>query len=110
MRAAGYGLHSRRTRRANGADPLNTTEEMTCREVVNLVTEYLEGALDPVGESRFEEHLAQCALCTAHLGQMRLTIAALGRLGEERLPPGARQDLLAAFRDWKRRGAPGPPG
>lgn len=75
---------------------------MTCRELVELVTEYFEGTLPPAGVTRFEEHLGECEACVAYLDQMRATVASLGRLEESALPATARDELLAVFRDWKR--------
>lgn len=75
--------------------------EMTCRELVELVTEYLEGTLPPAERARFEAHLRECDGCTTYLEQMRQLIAALGRLAEEAIPEEARRRLLQAFRDWK---------
>jgi anti-sigma factor RsiW len=77
-------------------------KEMTCQELVELVTEYLEGALPAREHQRFERHLRGCPWCTNYLEQMRITIRTLGRLEEESLPPEAKEALLAAFRDWKR--------
>lgn len=74
---------------------------MSCHELVRLVTEYLEGALPPDTRLRFDQHLAQCDGCTSHLDQMRKTIAAVGRLREDDIPPATRETLLRAFRDWK---------
>jgi anti-sigma factor RsiW len=73
---------------------------VTCREMVELVTAYLEGHLDSDARSRFEEHLAICDGCQAYVEEMRDTLRALGRLPEERLSPQARDTLLAAFGDW----------
>jgi anti-sigma factor RsiW len=78
------------------------TEELSCRELVELVTDYLEDALPPSERARFEAHLAVCQGCRTYLDQMRLTIAAVGRLTEESLPPAAREELLVLFREWKR--------
>ena len=75
--------------------------ELNCQELVELVTDYLEGALPPAECARFEEHLTRCDGCTRYLEQMRLTIAAVGRLTEETIEPEARADLLQLFRDWK---------
>ncbi|HLA24128.1 MAG TPA: zf-HC2 domain-containing protein [bacterium] len=75
--------------------------EMTCQELVELVTEYLEGTLAPSERQRFEAHLGRCDGCTTYLEQMRQLIAALGRLTEESIPEQVKQDLLQAFRDWK---------
>jgi anti-sigma factor RsiW len=77
-----------------------TARELTCRDFVELVTDYLEGRLGPRARARFEEHLALCPGCDAYLEQMRATLAALGRLPEERLSGAARGALLSAFRDW----------
>jgi len=74
---------------------------LTCRELVELVTEYLEGALAPHEHARFEEHVTTCPSCQAHIDQMRRTIAVIGRLPEELLPESAEHDLLEAFRGWR---------
>ena len=76
-------------------------QEMSCKELVELLTEYLEGTLSPSSRVRFEEHLAICPGCRTYLDQMRTTIAVLGRLEEESIPPQAKEDLLRVFRAWK---------
>jgi anti-sigma factor RsiW len=76
--------------------------EMPCRELVELVTDYLEDRLSPADRARFEAHVAECEYCGTYLDQMRQTIRTLGRLPEESLSPEARDDLLAAFRGWSR--------
>jgi anti-sigma factor RsiW len=73
---------------------------LTCRQLVELVTDYLENRLSPAARARFEQHLAACDGCSAYVEQMRLTLRALGRLPEERLSGGAREAMLTAFRDW----------
>ena len=78
------------------------TDEMVCQELVELATAYLDGALAPADRARFEAHLAACSHCRIYLEQMRATIRALGRLGEDDLAPDARETLLRAFRGWKR--------
>jgi anti-sigma factor RsiW len=75
---------------------------MTCREMVELVTAYLEGHLAAEQRARFEEHLAICEGCQAYVEEMRDMLRALGRLPEDRLSPQARETLLAAFGDWHR--------
>jgi anti-sigma factor RsiW len=60
-------------------------DEMTCHELVEIVTEYLEEALSDRNRLRFEAHLADCPHCRLYLEQMRVTITALGRLRD--LPP-----------------------
>lgn len=78
------------------------TPRLSCRDLVELVTEYLEGALPAGARARFEAHLAACPPCVIYLEQMRHTLASLGALREANLDAGARDALLAAFRDWKR--------
>jgi anti-sigma factor RsiW len=80
-----------------------TLPEMPCRELVELVTEYLEDRLAPADRERFEAHLAACDACRAYLEQFRRTISALGRLPVETLSPEAQRTLLDAFRGWTRR-------
>jgi anti-sigma factor RsiW len=81
---------------------LKTTDELACHELVELVTDYLEGRLSLDDRRRFEEHVAACGPCTRYVEQMRMTIRLVGRLREEDLEPPARDALLAAFRDWRR--------
>lgn len=71
----------------------------TCREVVELVTEYLEGQLTPADRERFEMHLAVCDPCVTYLEQIRLTIDAVGSLDESQIPADQRTELIAAFRE-----------
>ena len=77
--------------------------EMPCRELAELVTDYLEDRLSRVDRARFEAHLAECEACRTYLEQFRQTIRVLGRLPEESLSAEARNALLGAFRDWSRR-------
>ncbi len=74
---------------------------LSCSEVVELVTAYLEGALSRRDRKRFERHIAGCDACTAYLEQMRATIRATGRLTEEDVPVHVKEELLVAFRTWK---------
>jgi predicted anti-sigma-YlaC factor YlaD len=80
---------------------MKTPGELTCMELTELVTAYLEGALAPVECARFEEHLAVCPGCSAYLDQMRKTIRLAGMLKEDDIAPEARDQLLQAFRSWK---------
>jgi predicted anti-sigma-YlaC factor YlaD len=82
-----------------------SSAELTCAELVELVTEYLEGALAPAEVERFEEHLVYCGPCTAYLQQMRDTVRTAGALREEDLEPAVADDLLAAFRGWREGGS-----
>ena len=75
--------------------------KMTCKELVELVTDYLEGKLQAVDMARFEEHIATCEGCTAYLDQMRRTIQEMSYIHEEALTSQQWQDLLEIFRDWK---------
>jgi anti-sigma factor RsiW len=76
--------------------------QLTCPEFVELVTEYLEGALSPADRVRFEAHIDHCDGCGSYLVQFRETIAVLGHLPPESIDPAAEQQLLEVFRDWKR--------
>jgi anti-sigma factor RsiW len=79
-----------------------TAQEMTCKELVELVTDYLEGALPRRERRRFEQHIAKCPWCTTYIAQIRIVVRAVGSLSEDSIPSQARDELLAAFRDWKR--------
>ena len=76
--------------------------ELTCAQLVELVTDYLEGALAPADVERVEEHLVFCDGCTTYLEQMRATVAVSGRLRAEQMPPELQERLLDTFREWKR--------
>ena len=75
---------------------------LTCKELVEIVSDYLEGALPDVDRERFDAHLADCEGCRGYLDQMRVTIRVVGTLREEDLEPGARDQLLEVFRAWNR--------
>ena len=75
--------------------------EMGCQELVEVITDYLEGQLPPEDVQRFEAHLEGCPGCSMYLDQMRGTISALGHLPPESLTPEAEMRLLAAFRGWR---------
>jgi anti-sigma factor RsiW len=74
---------------------------LTCHEMVELVTDYLEGRLDGTERRRFESHVAECDGCTRYVDQMRMTIDALGRIPPETISPEAERELLDAFRGWR---------
>lgn len=76
-------------------------DEMTCRELVEVITDYIEGTLPEDDRRRFEQHLAECPYCVNYLEQMRETIDTLGELPEESIQPQAREELLEAFRRWR---------
>lgn len=77
--------------------------EMPCRELVELVTDYLEDRLSPEDRARFEAHLVECDACRLYLEQFRDTIQRLGRISEESLSPEMRRTLLDAFKHWTHR-------
>ncbi len=77
-------------------------EDLPCRELVELVTEYLEGTLGEGVRVRFEAHLAICPGCRTYLEQMRETIRLCGELHEEDVDPRLLAELTAAFRGWRR--------
>jgi len=79
-----------------------TTDDLECREVVEVVTEYLEGAMAPGDRLRFDDHLALCADCQAYLEQMRTVVRVAGRPVADAVPPETMAGLLRAFRDWRR--------
>lgn len=78
------------------------TKQMSCAEVVALVTDYLEGRLSWRERRRFQRHLSGCDGCTGYLAQMKQVIATLGHLPEEAIPQPALDELLVAFRDFHR--------
>ena len=77
-------------------------DHMTCQEVVELVTEYLDGALPSEEASVFEQHLNFCDGCVFYVDQIRRTVATVGHIREEDVPAETRDRLLSAFREWKR--------
>jgi anti-sigma factor RsiW len=80
------------------------SRELVCQEVVELVTDYLEGALSPADRRRFEAHLAGCPHCTEYLAQMRETIRLAGRIAPEDLTPQMHTDLTDLYRRWRAEG------
>lgn len=78
-----------------------TEPDITCRELVELVTAYLDRAMERTERQRLESHLGGCRSCGHYLEQMRRTIDAVGHLPEESVSPSARDELLSVFRAWK---------
>jgi anti-sigma factor RsiW len=76
-------------------------QTLTCQELVELVTAYLEGGLSDADRARFEEHIAVCDGCTNYLEQMRTTIRVTGMLTPESLSEEASTELLGAFTSWR---------
>jgi anti-sigma factor RsiW len=77
------------------------TDSLTCQELVELITEYLDGALPASRRDSFEEHLAICPPCRGYLRELRVTSELSGTLREEDIPASARDVMLGVFRDWK---------
>ncbi len=80
---------------------LKLRRELVCQEMVELITDYLEGALSRAQCRRFEAHLAGCENCTEYLKQMRATIKATGRLRAEDLTPEMRAEFGSLYRRWR---------
>lgn len=81
---------------------------MSCQELVELVSAYLEGSLSDPDRAAFEAHLALCPGCETYLDQFRRTIGLLGGLKEESLSEPVRDRLLTAFRGWQTSSTGGP--
>jgi anti-sigma factor RsiW len=81
---------------------LRNRKKLTCRELVELVTDYLEGSLSRRDRVRFEAHIAACGNCTQYVEQFRETIRLTGTLRESDVSPEAEAALLAEFEAWKR--------
>jgi anti-sigma factor RsiW len=77
-------------------------EHITCQQVVELVTDYFDGAMPAEEAALFEQHLNFCEGCGWYVDQMRVTVAAVGRIEEADVPPEMRDRLLAALRDRRR--------
>jgi predicted anti-sigma-YlaC factor YlaD len=75
--------------------------DLTCKELVELVTEYFENSLSPIDRERFESHLSGCNGCRNYLKQMKRTIDLVGRISEDAIPEESKITLLQTFRDWK---------
>ena len=76
--------------------------DITCRQAVALMTDYLDGALGPDDRALVEALLAECENCAEHLRQIRITVAVTGRIREQDLDPAAREDLMDLYRRWRR--------
>lgn len=75
---------------------------LTCRELTEVITDYLEGRMSIMDRMRFRAHIGMCRHCRAYLDQMKHTIRMLGALPPETIPPDVRDQLLAQFHDWKK--------
>ena len=95
-----------RTRRARGvfraSGGIVTYEDVPCRQIVEMITDYLEGALSDESTLIVERHLTACEGCAVYVDQMRATIRTTGALGEEDIPPEVMGPLMDAFRNLRR--------
>jgi anti-sigma factor RsiW len=83
---------------------LGRAQPLVCRQMVELITDYLEGALPRSQRRRFEAHIAGCEHCSEYLEQMRRTIRLTGRLRAEDLSPEMSEELTAVYRRWQAEG------
>lgn len=83
---------------------LRRRRSMVCREVVEAVTDYLEGTMASRDRARFEAHLAGCPHCTEYLAQMRRTLDVMGRIEPDDLAPEVQGELIALYRRWQQEG------
>ena len=79
-----------------------SADHLSCREVVELVTDHLDGALSAEEVALFEQHLNFCEGCVWYVEQIKTTVDALGEIREEDVPPEAKDRLMTVFRDWRR--------
>lgn len=75
---------------------------MTCQDLVEIVTDYVEGRMPPAQRTELEQHLVTCPACVAYIRQIRATIQVAGRVTEESIPEETKDRLLEAFRAWKK--------
>ena len=80
---------------------MTSPNDMTCQELVELVTEYLENTLPPAERERFEAHIGVCGPSRTYIAQMEQTIRLSGKLTEDAIAPDVQQELLRTFRNWK---------
>jgi anti-sigma factor RsiW len=76
-------------------------DHLSCQEVVELVTDYLDGGLPAGDTALFEHHLNFCEGCVWYVEQIKTTIETVGEVREESIPPEAKERLMGAFRDWR---------
>lgn len=81
---------------------MTATRVLSCREIVELVTDYLEGDLDAESTTALETHLDLCPGCARYVEQIRETVTTLGEVSSDNLSAEAQADLLAAFREFRR--------
>jgi predicted anti-sigma-YlaC factor YlaD len=94
-------LFERPSPKKNESIKVDTTSSLRCQEVVELVTDYLEGVLLPERQSQVDEHLEGCDGCTNYVEQIRMTIGMLRDLSQKPEFPGTKEELLSLFREWQ---------
>lgn len=75
---------------------------LTCQEITELVTEYLDGRMSPAERLRFDKHVGLCRHCRAYLGQMRTTVELVGQVPDEPVPNHVMAELRGRFAQWKK--------
>jgi anti-sigma factor RsiW len=80
---------------------MSSQDEMACRELVEVVSEYIEGRMSETDRARFDAHLEECPYCVEYVEQMRQTIEALGEVPPDSISAQTRKELLQAFRGWR---------
>ena len=75
---------------------------LTCKELTEVITDYLEGRMSFIDRVRFRAHIGMCRDCRTYLDQMKQTVRTMGKLPPEKIPPEVQTQLLERFRDWKR--------
>ena len=75
--------------------------ELACRQAIELMTNYLDGALSSRDRARLEEHLAGCPYCGEYLAQIQATVAAAGHVEPDDLSPEALGELVSLYREWR---------
>jgi predicted anti-sigma-YlaC factor YlaD len=81
---------------------MSMEDDLSCREVVELVTEYLENTLLPEMRKHLEEHVAECPGCESFIEQIQLTISMLSQIAQAPVSATTKQRLLQLFQDWKK--------
>ncbi len=76
-------------------------DELVCQQMVELITDYLEGALSRSQRRRFERHLAACEHCSEYLEQMRATIRLAGALRTEDFTPEMQAEFTTLYQRWR---------
>ena len=82
------------------------THELSCKELVDLVTDYMDETIPDEARAKFEQHLSECGYCNAYVQQMHLTVKLTNTLSEPESPKPAPDELLNIFRKWKQENKP----